>query len=83
MRDQVSSIVNKPFFYFKNIIFGWHVLDQGGTENDKVEFWSRKGELGRLDILGANADIVLRKVLHPVVRFVFKLTWSCFWGEKK
>lgn len=54
------------------------MLDQGGTENDKVEFWSRKGELGRLDILGANADIILRKVLHPVVRFVFKLTWSCF-----
>lgn len=58
------------------------MLDQGGNVNDKVQFWSRKGELGRLDILGANADIVLRKVLYPVVRFVFELTWICFLGEK-
>ncbi|KAG0586963.1 hypothetical protein KC19_2G131200 [Ceratodon purpureus] len=33
-----------------------------------LQCWSRKGQLGRLDLLGSKAASILKKVLHPVAR---------------
>uniref|UniRef100_A0A7I4D8V0 POPLD domain-containing protein n=1 Tax=Physcomitrium patens TaxID=3218 RepID=A0A7I4D8V0_PHYPA len=41
---------------------------QRACGRDKLQCRSRKGQMGRLDLLGSDANSILHKVLHPVVR---------------